>query len=48
MPESQSNRAVSRDTLRPEVASDAISGVVVDRKGTDVHVKIGDSRSNRS
>ena len=33
---------------RPEAASDAISGVVVDPTGMDVRVKLGDSKSNRS
>ena len=34
--------------VRPEVANDAISVVVVGQVGTDVRVKFGDSRSNRS
>ena len=33
---------------RPEEASDVISGVVVDPTSLDIHVKFGDSWSNRS
>ena len=34
------------DNIRPKVFSDVISGVVVDRTGTDIPLKFGDSRSN--
>ena len=33
---------------RPEIAGDVILGVAVDSVGMDSHVKLGDSRSNRS
>ena len=36
------------DNCQPEVASDVISGVVVDPSGVDFSVKLGDSRSTRS
>ena len=32
---------------RPEIDNDVISGVAVDNVGVDVHIKFGDSRSNR-
>ena len=34
--------------FRPEADSDVLSGVVVDYAGVDVHVKLGDFRSNGS
>ena len=36
------------DNFRPEVASDVMFGVVVERTRMDVTGKFGDSRSNRS
>ena len=32
---------------RPEIDNAVISGVAIDNVGVDVHIKIGDSRSNR-
>jgi hypothetical protein len=32
---------------RPEIDNDVMSGVAVDNVGVDVHIKFGDSRSNR-
>ena len=32
---------------RPEIDIDVISGQAVDNVGVDVHIKFGDSRSNR-
>ena len=36
------------DNCQPETVSDVISGVVVNPTGVKVHVKLGDSRLNRS
>ena len=35
------------DNFRPEAASDVISGVDVEQVGMNVHIKFGESRSNR-
>ena len=32
---------------RPEIDNDVMSGLAVDNVGVDVHIKFGDSRSNR-
>ena len=36
------------NNFRPEVVGDVMSGVAVEYVGMDVHVKLGDSRPNRS
>ena len=42
------DRSLNFDNCQPEVDSDVISGVAVDPRSVKIHVKVGDSRSNRS
>ena len=39
---------IFHDNLRPKVATDVMSDMVVERVGVDAPAKLGDSRSNHS
>ena len=48
MPFEAAFSTVFRDNFQPEVDSDVIYGADVKQVGMDVHVKLGDFRSDRS